>query len=241
MSIEYMTKVFKTNLKPTPKLVLLTMADYANDEGKLFPSLKSLSEKASVGKSTLALILNVFEKLNIITREQRKRANGSDTSTLYTIQNLNKIDDKLYTKEYQKLRNYSQTKRKTNDKKKMEIPQCEHPIFHNVDTTQIPQCRHLKSSLEEKEEIKKYIKKISANKINFENVVTEFVDFLYLNNPNKIKNRFFYEQQISKSLLSLDDKTLENFKPYFEHKEQQKFINLQDQKRRTTNENISFI
>lgn len=230
MSIEYMTKVFKTNLKPTPKLVLLTMADYANDEGKLFPSLKNLSAKASVGKSTLALILNVFEKLNIIKREQRKRANGSDTSTLYTLHNIQSIDDKSYTKEYQKARNYSQVKRKVKEKKEVDIPQCVHPIFYNVDTTKNPQCGHLESSLEEKEDIKIYIKKVSVNAINFENIVTEFVDFLYLENPKKIKNRFFYEQQISKSLLSFDKKTLENFKPYLEYKDQKEFY-LQEEKR----------
>ena len=234
MSIEYMTKVFKTNLKPTPKLVLLTMADYANDEGKLFPSLKSLSEKASVGKSTLALILNVFEKLNIIKREKRKRANGSDTSTLYTIQNLNNIDDKVYTKEYQNLRNYTQSKRQKKEKKEIKIPQCEHPIFYNVDTTKKPQCGHLESSLEEKEEYIKYIKKILNSKIEYEIFAIEFYNYIYPKNKKANQQKIFYGNKVKENIQKSDTKTIDNIKNFLEYQDLQKFELEQQQKRKQT-------
>ena len=232
MSIEYMTKVFKTNLKPTPKLVLLTMADYANDDGKLFPSLKSLSEKASVGKSTLALILNVFEKLNIIKRVKRKRANGSDTSTLYTIQNLNKIDDNLYTQEYHKLRNYSKIKRQKTKQKIVKVPQCEHPNFHNVDTTQNPQCGHLESSIEEKEEYKKYIKKILNSKLEYEIFALEFYDYIYPKNKKANQQKIFYGNKVKENIQKSDIQTMDNIKNFLEYQELEKFKYVQHQKRK---------
>ena len=108
MAIDLMTLAFKTPYKPTPKVVLLTLCDNANDQGECYPSLKTLSKKSSVGSSNLNYVLNTLETIGLFSREKRKRENGSNTSTLYRI-NLSKLvtvahsrgeDRKTYLLEY---------------------------------------------------------------------------------------------------------------------------------------------
>lgn len=106
MSIKLMSKAWDTDQKGNDLLVLLAMCDYASDEGILFPSLKTLGAKSKVSKSTLAYILNAYESIGVITRDKRKRDNGSNTSTQYQINHLD-INLEEYKKAYQEARNYT--------------------------------------------------------------------------------------------------------------------------------------
>lgn len=141
MSIKLMTKAWETDQKGNDLLVLLAMCDFASDEGVLFPSLKTLGNKAKVAKTTLSYILNAYEEIGVITRTQRKRENNSDTSTIYQINHLN-IDLAKYKEAYQKARNYKKSS------------QCEHggndkivnTQDHNVNT-QSANCEHLEPSI----------------------------------------------------------------------------------------------
>ncbi len=108
MSMDLMNLAFKTPYKPTPKVILLGLCDNANDQGECYPSLKTLSNKSSVGSSNLNYVLNTLETIGLFSREKRKRENGSNTSTLYRI-NLSKLvtvahslgeDRKTYLLEY---------------------------------------------------------------------------------------------------------------------------------------------
>lgn len=122
MSVKLMAKAWDSDVGGNDLLVLLALCDFANDDGELFPSLATISKKSKVCKSSLAYILKAYEEIGVITRSQRKRENGSDTSTFYKILTL-EFDSKSYKKAYQKARNY----------KSAESPQCEHPY---------PQCEH---------------------------------------------------------------------------------------------------
>lgn len=144
MSIKLTAKAWETNQSGNDLLVLLALCDFSNDEGVSFPSLKTLSSKAKVSKTTLSYILRAYEDIGVITRERRTRDNKSDTSTLYKINHLN-IDANAYQKAYQKARNYIS--------KNDESPQCEHPIKDkNVNTgseivnTLTANCEHLEPS-----------------------------------------------------------------------------------------------
>lgn len=112
MSIKLTAKAWETNQSGNDLLVLLALCDFSNDEGVSFPSLKTLSSKAKVGKSTLAYILKAYEDIGVITRERRTRDNKSNTSTLYKINHLD-IDIEAYKKAYQKARNYNATNEET--------------------------------------------------------------------------------------------------------------------------------
>ena len=123
MSIKLTAKAWETNQSGNDLLVLLALCDFSNDEGVSFPSLKTLSSKAKVSKTTLSYILRAYEDIGVITRERRTRDNKSDTSTLYKINHLN-IDANAYQKAYQKARNYIS--------KNDESPQCEHPTKDKI-------------------------------------------------------------------------------------------------------------
>lgn len=168
MSVKLMAKAWDSDVGGNDLLVLLALCDFANDDGELFPSLATISKKAKVCKSSLAYILKAYEEIGVITRSQRKRENGSDTSTFYKILTL-EFDSKSYKKAYQKARNY----------KSAESPQCEHHQPHCehpqnkenikiVDTpdhivdTQNANCGHLEPSYLNHHNLnhhKKYIKK----------------------------------------------------------------------------------
>ena len=144
MSIKLTAKAWETNQSGNDLLVLLALCDFSNDEGVSFPSLKTLSSKAKVSKTTLSYILRAYEDIGVITRERRTRDNKSNTSTLYKINHLD-IDIEAYKKAYQKARNYIS--------KNDESPQCEHPIKDkNVNTgseivnTLTANCEHLEPS-----------------------------------------------------------------------------------------------
>ena len=126
MSIKLTAKAWETNQRGNDLLVLLALCDFSNDEGASFPSLKTLSSKAKVSKTTLSYILRAYEDIGVITRERRTRDNKSDTSTLYKINHLN-IDANAYQKAYQKARNYIS--------KNDESPQCEHPTKDKIVNT----------------------------------------------------------------------------------------------------------
>lgn len=144
MSIKLTAKAWETNQSGNDLLVLLALCDFSNDDGLSFPSLKTLSNKAKVSKTTLSYILRAYEDIGVISRVRRVRDNKSDTSTLYKINHLN-IDSNEYQKAYQKARKYIS--------KSDESSQCEHPLKDtNVNTgseivnTLSANCEHLEPS-----------------------------------------------------------------------------------------------
>ena len=72
MSIQLMSLVFTTTLKPDLKFVLLALADRADDDGECFPGLKSLSQKCSMSESTVRRKLQELEELGILKIEINK-------------------------------------------------------------------------------------------------------------------------------------------------------------------------
>lgn len=101
-----MNKAFEADLAPTPKIVLIALCDYANDEGRCFPSLATLSTKTNVKKTNLTYILKAFEALKVVSRTTRKRNNGSNASTIYQIKNIENINPDHYIKAYQNIKRY---------------------------------------------------------------------------------------------------------------------------------------
>jgi DNA-binding IscR family transcriptional regulator len=79
MSILLMSRVFATNLSPSKKIVLLALADFANDEGKnIFPSVATIAKKSSLSHRSVQTILGGFVGSGIlhITRNPSGGAPG---------------------------------------------------------------------------------------------------------------------------------------------------------------------
>src|SRR5688500_3752156 len=86
MSIDALSWAFNLDMpSPGAKLTLLALANYANEDGIAYPSLKSLAKKTSQSIRTVQSNLGLLERLGLVARTQRLRANGSTTSALYTL------------------------------------------------------------------------------------------------------------------------------------------------------------
>lgn len=71
MSIAIMNKAWNTSLPPTEKLLLLSLADQANDDGVAWPSIESISKKTGVSERTVFRHLVSLEELGHLHREHR--------------------------------------------------------------------------------------------------------------------------------------------------------------------------
>lgn len=69
---------------PTARLVLLLMADYADREHALWPSISTLAEEAGSERAVQRAIASL-ETDGLISREARTSANGKTASTRYTL------------------------------------------------------------------------------------------------------------------------------------------------------------
>ena len=70
MSVRVMTLVWAIDLPASQKIVLLALADCANDEGLAWPGMASLSRKCSKSERTVQTMLAELEVAGHITREQ---------------------------------------------------------------------------------------------------------------------------------------------------------------------------
>ena len=72
MSVKLITRAFGTTLPPTDKLVLICLADAANDQGSCFFLVRTLCGKCSVSESTVQRSLRKMEEHGLLTRNYRK-------------------------------------------------------------------------------------------------------------------------------------------------------------------------
>lgn len=64
---------------------MLALADWANDEGKCWYSINKIATRARVSRRQAIRILGDLEEKGMITKDDRFRENGSNTSNVYTI------------------------------------------------------------------------------------------------------------------------------------------------------------
>ncbi|SDZ02486.1 helix-turn-helix domain-containing protein [Herbiconiux ginsengi] len=67
------------------KLVLMALADYADEAGSCFPSHATLSAMCCMSTKTVSRAIEILERRELLTREQRRRGNGSRTSDRYVL------------------------------------------------------------------------------------------------------------------------------------------------------------
>lgn len=83
MSIRAINWALELPIPPTPKLVLVVIADYADDKGYAFPGVETIARRASISERTLTRVLADLEANGFIERERRHLANGNRTSDGY--------------------------------------------------------------------------------------------------------------------------------------------------------------
>lgn len=79
-----MTAVWRTDIGPaTKRLVLLALADAANDDGVCWPSMAHVARKAACGVSTARTAVADLEKAGYLRREERRVSNERNRSNIY--------------------------------------------------------------------------------------------------------------------------------------------------------------
>ena len=73
------------DLKPVPKLVLMALADAANDQGICWPSVATIAGKVGVSTRTVQRIMQTLISRELLTAEQRYRSDGSCSSNWYRL------------------------------------------------------------------------------------------------------------------------------------------------------------
>lgn len=85
MSIRAMTWAWGRPLGPAAKLVLMALADIADDHGVCWPSVGHLAMKCTVSERTAQRLLAGLERVGLIDVEPRFRPDGSRTSNRFRL------------------------------------------------------------------------------------------------------------------------------------------------------------
>jgi predicted transcriptional regulator len=78
-------------LDENEKMALWVLLRYANTESQAYPSLPTIARKMRVSESTAFKTIKSLTDKKIITKKRRYKDNHANTSSLYTIQNFDKI------------------------------------------------------------------------------------------------------------------------------------------------------
>lgn len=86
MSVKIMSDVFENSkTEGNARLVLLCLADCANDEGACWPSIRKIAQKANLSEPIAKKYLNALIETGVVNREEREDQFGRQTSNYYTI------------------------------------------------------------------------------------------------------------------------------------------------------------
>ena len=81
-----MNWAWEQKLKPTPKLILMALADAANDFGVCWPSVSTVATKCCVSIRTVRRVMQLLVDRKLLLSEPRYRKDGSCSSNRYRLQ-----------------------------------------------------------------------------------------------------------------------------------------------------------
>ena len=81
-----MNWAWEQKLNPTPKLILMALADAANDFGVCWPSVSTLATKCCVSIRTVRRVMQLLVDRKLLLSEPRYRKDGSCSSNRYRLQ-----------------------------------------------------------------------------------------------------------------------------------------------------------
>ena len=84
MSIHLMSRAWSMPIPTDPKMLLLALADRANDDGECWPGQDELARKGSMSPRSVVNHLNWLEDHGLIVKERRQKGN-SRQSNRYTV------------------------------------------------------------------------------------------------------------------------------------------------------------
>lgn len=88
MSVKAMTWAFEQPVSGNEKVVLLALADHANDENECWPSIFRIAEKSSISRRTAFRILTKLEELGFIHVVSRNDNSGRSIPNKYILKRI---------------------------------------------------------------------------------------------------------------------------------------------------------
>jgi biotin operon repressor len=85
MSVAAMSWAWRQDIATNPKMVLLALADHADDEGICWPGLKGVMGKCGMTRRSVQRHIADLRKQGFVMVEDKKRADGSQTSNEYRL------------------------------------------------------------------------------------------------------------------------------------------------------------
>lgn len=85
MSIKATNWAWGLVMPPTPKLILMALADESDDLGNCWPSIKRIARKACVSDRTVRRVLKECGDSGLVVVSARTRQNGGQSSNKYTL------------------------------------------------------------------------------------------------------------------------------------------------------------
>ena len=86
MSIKVMAWAWEQEIKPITKIVLLALADHADDDGICWPGIKSIAAKCGLHRVSIQRHIAELIDSGMLKKEFRTAENGRQTSNLYVCQ-----------------------------------------------------------------------------------------------------------------------------------------------------------
>lgn len=77
--------IFKQGLKPREFIVYCCFVKHSDKNGVCFPSRRLIAEECCIDKKTVDAAIISLEKAGLVTKQKRKRQDGSNTSSLYKV------------------------------------------------------------------------------------------------------------------------------------------------------------
>lgn len=85
MSVRASTWAWQQPIKGTAKLVLLALADHANDDGKCWPGIETVAKKCGISRIAVINNISKLRKSGFVNSERRYTEEGRRTSNVYTL------------------------------------------------------------------------------------------------------------------------------------------------------------
>ncbi|HFO5057669.1 TPA: helix-turn-helix domain-containing protein, partial [Escherichia coli] len=93
MSMNLMAKAMNIKVgNPLRKLVLIKLADNANDNGECWPSYQHVADQCEVSRSTVKSHIRALEEMGLLKRECRRKGELNQSNVFYlTLDNAQQI------------------------------------------------------------------------------------------------------------------------------------------------------
>ncbi|EOA0287250.1 helix-turn-helix domain-containing protein, partial [Escherichia coli] len=93
MSMNLMSKAMNIKVgNPLRKLVLIKLADNANDNGECWPSYQHVADQCEVSRSTVKSHIRALEEMGLLKREFRRKGELNQSNVFYlTLDNAQQI------------------------------------------------------------------------------------------------------------------------------------------------------